>query len=129
MQQPQIVGIDGPPRIRQTAAADVGRRFVGSRILSQRGHLLLVGVADERGAAAFTDIPTNLLWNPLRPWRWKSWNSSWVPPRVPSRTYSRASHAKKQGPCARGMHAPETVVTKFRSDLQDRVESTKPRLV
>jgi hypothetical protein len=58
MRRPQIVFIDGLPGSgTSTAAAEIGRRLLGSRVFleSHPDHPLLVGVPDEQGAA-FADI-------------------------------------------------------------------------
>ena len=126
-----LVFIDGLPGSgKSTTAGEIGRRFLGSRVFleCQPGHPLLVGVPDERGAA-FADIHEvhsieSFALTALAKFEAFLENAEggvqYVFDSQPLQSTVRVLGQ---------LDAPEAIVMKFWSDLQDRLEYAKPRLV
>jgi len=131
MQRPQIVFIDGLPGSgKSMAATEIGRRLVGSQVFleSQPDHPLLVGVPDERGAA-FADIhethsPESFAVMALQKLE-GFLNTTKQGVRYVFESHPMQSTVRVLGQ----LDAPETMIMKFWSDLQDRLEFTEPRLL
>src|SRR5262249_16012645 len=131
MQRPQITFIDGLPGSgKSTAAAEHGRRLLGSRVFleSQPDHPLLVGVPDAQGAA-FADIhevhspdsfPIPALQNLQGFLNTAKHGVQYVFESHPMQSTVRVLVQ---------LDAPEATIVKFWSDLQDRLELAKPRLL
>ena len=131
MQRPQIVFIDGLPGSgKSMAATEIGRRLMGSQVFleSQPDHPLLVGVPDERGAA-FADIhethsPESFAVMALQKLE-GFLNTTKQGVRYVFESHPMQSTVRVLGQ----LDAPETMIMKFWSDLQDRLEFTEPRLI
>jgi hypothetical protein len=131
MPRSQIVFIDGLSGSgKSTTAVEIGRRFLCSRVFleSQPGHPLLVGVPDERGAAfanihevhsveSFAAVALAKL-------------EAFLKTAEDDVQYVFESHPLQSTVrVLRQLDAPETMVMEFWSDLQDRLEFAKPRLL
>jgi hypothetical protein len=131
MQRQQIIFIDGLPGSgKSTAAGEIGRRLRGSRIFleSQPDHPLLVGVPDQQGAA-FADIHEV-----------HSADSFAVAALQKLEGFLNTAkqdvhHVFESHPMQSTVRvlvqldAPEAAIVKFWSDLQDRLELARPRLL
>jgi len=131
VQRPQIVFIDGLPGSgKSMAAIDVGRRFLGSQVFleSQPGHPLLVGVPDEQGAA-FADIHETYSAQSFAVLALQKLE------RFLKTTKKGAQYVFESHPMQSTVRvlvqldAPEAMIMKFWSDLQDRLEFSEPRLL
>jgi hypothetical protein len=126
-----LVFIDGLPGSgKSSTAVEIGRRFLGSRIFleSQPGHPLLVGVPDERGAA-FANIHEVHSVESFAAEALAKFEA-FVETAEGDVKYVFESHPLQSTVRVLGqLDAPEARVMKFWSDLQDRLEFAKPRLV
>ena len=131
IQRPQILFIDGLPGSgKSTAAAEVGRRCPDSRIFleSQSDHPLLVGVPDRMGAAFGTihqvhtpdSFATVALLKLDAFLEMAGSNVRYVFESHPLQSTVRVLFQ---------LDAPETVILKFWSDLQDRLAPVEPWLL
>jgi hypothetical protein len=131
MQRPQIVFIDGLPGSgKSTAAAEIGRRLLGSRVFleSQPDHPLLVGVPDAQGAA-FADVHEVHSADSLAVVALQKLEA-FLNTAEKGVQYVFESHPMQSTVRVLvQLDAPETMIMKFWSDLQDRLEFAKPRLL
>ena len=131
MQRPQIVFIDGLPGSgKSTAAIEIGRRFLSSRVFleSHPNHPLLVGVPDKQGAAfadlheihsaqSFAVVALQKL-------------EAFLNTAQKGTQYVFESHPiQSTVRVLVQLDAPETMIMQFWSDLQDRLEVARPRLL
>jgi hypothetical protein len=128
---PDLVFIDGLPGSgKSTTATEIGRRFLGSRVFleSQPGHPLLVGMPDERGAA-FADIHEVHSVESFAAEALSKFEA-FLRTAEGGVQYVFESHPIQSTVRVLGqLDASDARVMKFWSDLQDRLEFTKPRLV
>jgi hypothetical protein len=128
---PHLLFIDGLPGSgKSTTAGEIGRRFLGSRIFleCQPGHPLLVGVPDERGAA-FANIHEVHSVESFAAEALAKFEV-FLETAEGDAQYIFESHPMQSTVRVLGqLDAPEARVMKFWSDLQDRLEFAKPRLV
>jgi hypothetical protein len=131
MPRPRIVFVDGLPGSgKSTGAQDIGRRRLHSRIFleSHPGHPLLVGVPDEKGAAfahihevhsaaSFAAAALERL-------------SAFLESAEVGVTYVFESHPfQSTVRVLMQLDAPESLLMKFWSELQDRLKSADVRLL
>jgi hypothetical protein len=128
---PDLVFIDGLPGSgKSTTAVEIGRRSLGSRVFleSQPGHPLLVGVPDEQGAA-FANIHEVHSVESFAAEALAKFEA-FLETVEGGVLYVFESHPLQSTVRVLGqLDAPEARVMKFWSDLQDRLEFGKPRLV
>jgi hypothetical protein len=131
MRRPQIVFIDGLPGSgKSTAAVEIGRQLSGSRVFleSHPDHPLLVGVPDEQGAA-FADIHEVHSAESMAVAALQKLEA-FLNTAEEGVQYVFESHPMQSTVRVLvQLDAPETTIMKFWSDLQERLQFAKPRLL
>lgn len=131
MPRPRIVFVDGLPGSgKSTAAQDIGRRCLDSRVFleSHPSHPLLVGVPDEKGAAFahIHDVHSAASFAAAALERLNAFLGSADVGGV----YVFESHPfQSTVRVLMQLDAPEPMLMKFWSDLQDRLKSAEVRLL
>ena len=131
MQEARIVFIDGLPGSgKSTAAIEVGRRFSGSRVFleSEPNHPLLVGVPDEQGAA-FADIHEVHSAQSFAVAALQKLEGFLNAAQQDAQYVFESHPMQSTVRVLVQLDAPETMIMKFWSDLQDRLKLAKPRLL
>jgi hypothetical protein len=131
MPRPRIVFVDGLPGSgKSTAAQDIGRRCLDNRIFleSHPSHPLLVGVPDEKGAAFahIHEVHSVASFGAAALERMSAFLGSadvGVPFVFESHPFQSTVRVLMQ------LDAPEPVLMKFWSELQDRLKSADVRLL
>jgi DNA polymerase III delta prime subunit len=128
---PHLLFIDGLPGSgKSTTAVEIGHRLLGGRIFleCQPGHPLLVALPDERGAA-FANIHEVHSVESFAAEALTKFEA-FLGTAEGDVQYVFESHPMQSTVRVLGqLDAPEARVLKFWSDLQDRLEFAKPRLV
>ena len=131
MPHPHLIFIDGLSGSgKSTTAVEIGRKFSARRVFleSQPGHPLLVGVPDEQGAA-FANIHEIHSVESFAAEALAKFED-FLETAEGGVHYLFESHPIQSTVRVLGqLDAPETRIMKFWSDLQDRLEFAKPRLV